>query len=633
MTRRTLFTAALLAGFAPAAAADPPRKLNPFGGQPAEVKPAADEKRPEDAKKKDDDKKDKDAAGVARVAHIKLAGDLDEAPVSGETLFGPPAENLRGKLDRIKRAAKDDRVQALFLELGGVRGGFGKVNELRRAIADFRKTGKKAFAYAEAVSTKDYLLGLACDHLALPESGELELYGLRAEVTYYKNTLDLLRLKADVLKMGAYKSAVEPFLTDKMSPENREQLTALLDDNFEKEIVGPIAAARPGRTWTAEHVRELIDNGPYTAKKAHALGLVDQLLYEDQLEAAMAKELGTGEVKVLRNYGKAKAQELDLSNPFALLSALSGPKKTKESKKPKIAVVYAVGGIKSGKSEGDNPLSGGGDSVGSETMVEAIRQADKDDTVKAIVLRIDSPGGSALASDIIWRELSRSKKPVVASMGDVAASGGYYIAMPAKKIYAEPGTITGSIGVFGLKLVTGGLEEWAGMNTFVVSRGKNSGVNSSTFPWSESERKAMTDTIEGVYAMFLDKALAGRTAAGQTMTRDELVKLAGGRVWTGRQAKANGLVDELGTLNDAIGGAKKLAGVDPTEELELLILPKAQSFLDKLMDGDAKMPFGAAGLDLRALPGADKAVRMLAPLLRTANDPAKAMLPFRLEWK
>ena len=249
------------------------------------------------------------------------------------------------------------------------------------------------------------------------------------------------------------------------------------------------------------------------------------------------------------------------------------------------------------------------------------------------MLRVDSPGGSALASDLIWRAVTGCKKPVVASMGDVAASGGYYIAMGAKKIYAEPGTVTGSIGVFGLKIVTGGLEQWAGMKTDVVSRGKNSGVNSVTFKWTDSERKAMQETVEDIYGTFVDKAVAGRNRAGVPISRDELLRLAGGRVWTGRQAKANGLVDELGTLDDAIAEAKKLAGVDPKADLELLILPKGASFLDRLLEGDAKLPFGAVSAEVRALPGVEKALRLAAPLLRGRKEFVKAMLPFGIEWK
>jgi protease-4 len=621
MTRWLLSAVAVFA-VAFAAPADEPKKENPFtSGKPLADQKQKDEKKPAD---------DKPEGKVARVAHIKISGALDESPVPAESLFGAPPENLGIKLDRIKKAAKDDRISALYVELKDLEIGFGKVNELRRAIADFRKAGKKAYAYAESLGTKEYLVALACDGIALPESGELALYGLRAEVTYYKNTLDLLKLKADVLKMGAYKSAVEPFITDKMSPENREQVTALLDDNYENEIVAAIVKDRPLKKWTAEDVKTVIDQGPFTAKRAYDLGLVDNLLYDDQLEAQLKKELKADEVRVQRDYAKAKAADVDFSNPFAMLSALS-PKAAKASKEPKIAVIYAVGGIASGKG-GADPLMGG-ESVGSDTMVKAIRQADKDETVKAIVLRVDSPGGSALASDVIWRALKVCKKPVVVSMGDVAASGGYYIAAAGKKIYAEPGTVTGSIGVFGLKLVTGGLEEWAGMRTEVVSRGKNSGVTSTTFAWSESERKTLTEGVEGIYDMFLDKSLEGRKAAGKNMTRDELVKLAGGRVWTGRQAKANGLVDELGTLDDAIAGAKQLAGIDPKKEMELLTLPKGESFLDRLMEGDFKLPFGSLTAEARLVPGLDKAIRMAAPLLRTQKDPIKVMMPFVVEWK
>jgi protease IV len=582
------------------------------------------------AEAKRDDKKPADDAKVTRVAHVKLSGDLDEAPV-GEALFGAPPENLRSKLDRIRKAAKDDRIQALYLELKSLDIGFGKLNELTRAIAAFRATGKKAFAYAEELGTKEYLVALACDGVAIPESGGLSLYGMRAEVTFFKNTLKLLQLEADVLKVGAYKSAVEPFLSDKMSPENREQITSMLDDNFDNELVMAIVRGRPLKRFTAEDVKAIIDRGPFTAKRAYELGLVDNLLYEDQFEAQLKKELKADEVRITRDYGKAKAADVDMSNPFALLGALGGSKKPKESKEPKVAVIYAVGGIESGKG-GVNPLLGG-TTVGSETLVTAIREAEANPTVKAIVLRIDSPGGSALASDVIWRALKQCKKPVVASMGDVAASGGYYIAMPAKKIYAEPGTVTGSIGVFGLKLVTGGLQEWGGMKTEVIARGKNSGAGSSTFKWSESERAALTETVEEVYAQFIDKTLAGRQAAGVKMTRDELLKLAGGRVWTGRQAKANGLVDELGTLDDAIAGAKALAGIDPKTEMELLILPKGESFLDKLMEGDMPLPFGSVSAELRRVPGADKALKMAAPLLRTQKEPTKMLMPYLIEWK
>ncbi len=619
MFRRLLTMSAAFALLASPAWGDEPKKPNPFADNQA-AKPGKDAK---DPKKDDGDKKDDTKA--ARVAHIKLAGDLSEAP-TGDSLFGAPGENLRAKLDRIRKAGKDDRVKGLYLELGDLSVGFGKLNEVRVALAEFRKSGKKVTAFAEEMGAKAYLVAVCCDAVVLPESGGLSVYGLRAEVTYYKNTLDFLKLKADVLKMGNYKSAVEPYVTDTISKENREQLESILGDSYDNEVVGAIVKGRPAQKFDAEQVKAIIDQGPFTAKKALALGLVDTLIYQDQLPAFFKKQLGVEDVRVVENYGKAAAKEADFSNPFKLLEALS-PAKKKESKEPKIAVIYVIGGIASGKG-GVNPLMGGS-SVGSETIVKAIQDAEKNPTVKAIVLRIDSPGGSALASDMIWRATKTCTKPVVASMGDVAASGGYYVAMAGKKIFAEPGTVTGSIGVFGLKIVTGGLEEMAGMKTFVISKGKNSGVNSSTFAWSESERKAMTATIEEIYDQFIDKGLEGRKAAGVDMDRARLLSLAGGRVWTGRQAKAAGLVDELGTIDDAIAYAKTLAKIDPATEMELYQLPKGGSFLDKLADGDFASPFGA----LRSIPGAEKAMKMAAPVLNTANDPVKMLMPFMIEWK
>ena len=619
--KRWITAVALAAGLSGVAAF----AQNPFKGKGDDTKPAV-------ADKKTDKKDSKDEASV-RVAHIKFGSDLDESPVPAESLFGPPEENFSMKLARIKKAAKDENIAGLFLDLDGFSAGFGKLHELRAAIAAFKKTGKKVFAYAEDYSARAYLLAAECDLIALPESGGVELVGMRAEVTLYKNTLELLRLKADVLKVGDYKAAVEPFLRDSMSKENREQIESMLDDNFTNEMVNPIAK---GRKLDPAKVKAIIDEGPFTATKAKTLGLVDQIVYDDQFADVMAKGLGAKAVKVERNYGKPKAQKLDLSNPFALLEMMGGGggKTVRESKEPKIAVIYAVGSINSGKSGGGGPIPFmGGSSVGSETIVAAIRQAEKNDTVKAIVLRVDSPGGSALASDVMWREIIKCKKPIVASMGDVAASGGYYISMGCKKIYAEPGTITGSIGVFGLKLVTGGLEEWGGMKTEVVSRGKNTGVTSSTFPWSESERKSMTEIVEAVYDQFTSKAVDGRKAAGVDMTKEKLLKIASGRVWTGRQAKANGLVDELGTLDDAIAGAKKLAGIDPTKEMELLVLPKASSFLEQLMEGEAKLPFGKMEISALQLPGMEKAMRMAAPLLSTRKDFVKALLPYSIEFK
>lgn len=555
------------------------------------------------------------------VAHIRLTGDLDEAPVADSPLGG--AENLRSTLERIRKAARDPKIQALYLEIGDLSIGFGKLAEIQRAIADFRKSGKKAYAYCEDAGAKEYLAALSCDVAAMPESGTLMLIGLRASITFYKGALDLLKIKAEVLKVGDYKGAVEPFVREDLSKENREQIESMLDDHFDHDLIDAIVASRPERKWTKVAVRKLIDGGPYTAGKAAEVGLIDRIAYSDALIDSIKKDLKAENLQVQRDYGKPKKEELDLG-PLGLLKLLA-PAKPKESKAAKIAVIYAVGGIESGKG-GGNPLSG--DSVGSATMIEAIRQAEGDATVKAIVLRVDSPGGSALASDLIWNEVVKCKKPIVASMGDVAASGGYYISMGCRKIFAEPGTITGSIGVFGLKLITGDLTNWAGLKSVSIQRGQNAGIVSSERGYTDSERKALTSIIKATYDQFIDKALAGRQKAGAKLDRTKLLSLAGGHVWTGRQAKERGLVDELGTLDDAIGEAKHLSGIDRAKEMELLILPRPTSFLDRLMEGDMKSPFGMA----MELPGVREAIRAAGPLLRS-KDRVQALLPFRIEVK
>ncbi|MBY0524975.1 MAG: signal peptide peptidase SppA [Gemmataceae bacterium] len=562
---------------------------------------------------------------VANVAHIKLSGDLDEAPIPENPLFGTGMENFRGKLDRIKKAKADKDIQALYLQLDGLHIGWGKVDELRRAIIDFRTSGKKAFAFIESGESKDYMIALACDEIALPESGWLMLTGMQIEVTFFKGLLDKLGIKADALKVGDFKGAVEPFILNKMSPEVRKNYESILEDFYDKSYVGAIVQFRAGKKFTPEQVRKIIDEGPYTAKKAKELGLVDRIAYADGFQDTMKTVLDAERVVVKRNYAQAKADDLDTSNPFALMMKLLKPPTPKESTKPKIAVIYAVGPITTGK--GGNSLFGG-DVVGSTTMVEAIRQAENDKTVKAIVLRVDSPGGSALASDLIWAELKRCKKPIIASMSDTAASGGYYICMAGQKIYAEPGTLTGSIGVFGMKLVLGELEDKVGLKTEVINRGANSGMMSSSTPFSASERKAMTALIDDVYDQFLTKALEGRKKAGKTMTRAELEKLAGGRVWTGRQAKEVGLIDELGTLDDAIQAAKDAS--NSKGEMELLILPKPKTFLDTLLDpkgADERLSMGLAAL-LRDMPELSKQLKTVDGLLRLRSEPVWMTTPY-----
>jgi protease IV len=567
---------------------------------------------------------------TATVAHIRLSGALDEAPVATDPLFGVSPENFKTKLDRIRKAAKDKSVEALYLQLDGLQVGWGKLDELAGAVAEVRKAGKKVFAYLESGDTKDYLLGLACDQVYIPESGWLMLTGVRAEVTFYKELLDKLGVKADMLQMGAYKGAAEPFTRTKLSPETRQQLGSVINDYYEKGLVERIVAGRKNQKWSAAQVKKLIDRGPYTARQAVKEKLVDGLAYTDGIENALERLLAADKVTVTRDYGKKKADELDLSNPFAIFKLLK-PATPKLSKSPKVAVIYAVGTIATGKG-GKGLLSG--NVVGSKTMVEAIRKAEKDSSVKAIVLRVDSPGGSALASDLIWHELRKSKKPVIASMSDVAASGGYYISMGARKVYAEPGTLTGSIGVVGGKLALGGLYDKVGINTEVIKRGANADILSPDRAFSPSERAKFKEMMEDIYDQFLTKVLEGRKRAGKKMTRDDLEKLAGGRIWTGRQAKENGLVDELGTLRDAIADAWKQAKMPATIEPELLILPKPKGLIETLVESLEEVK--APAISMSQMAGLRELTEKLGPaaaLLQLRNEPVWAIMPYGIKVK
>ncbi|MFO0842188.1 MAG: signal peptide peptidase SppA [Gemmataceae bacterium] len=535
--RFALLAGALTLALAPLAAADEPKKADP-------------------PKAKEPQKK------TVTVAHIRLAGGMDEKAPNVDPLLGQLGETFKQKIDRLRKVASDKNIDALLLEVDGVSVGWGKLNELSRAVAFVRASGKKVYAHTESGNRGDYILSLAADDVCMPEAAWLMLTGIRAEATFYKGLLEKVGVKADFLTMGDFKSAAEPFTRDSLSDANRQQLTAIIDDTFQHDIVGRIATARK---LSPDRVKELIDQGPFSPREALKAGLLDRLDYLAGYQEFIKKQLGGDEIKLVKDYGKKKDTE-DLSIFDLYRKLIFGPTRSSSSKGPKVAVIYATGMITTGKSGGGIM---GGESMGSDTMVKAIQEADADKSVKAIVLRIDSGGGSALASDLIWQALKKVQKPVVASMSDVAGSGGYYIAMSAKKIYAEPGTITGSIGVVGGKMVLTGLYDKVGIKTEVIARGKNSGLFGDQ-PFSDSEKARFRALMQETYDQFLDKALAGRAAVGKKMSRDELVKLAGGRIYTGRQAKANGLIDEVGTLEDAIAEAAKLGGLPADKEPELL---------------------------------------------------------------
>jgi len=538
-------------------------------------------------------------------------------------LFGESQANLRQCVSRLDRAAKDQSISGAVLEIRNPGIGPGKIEELRGAIARFRASGKKVYAQLESPMPADYLVACACDEIVMPESGVLMLPGIHAEAMFFKGLLGKLGVEADFVHIGPYKGAAEPLTDEKFSEPVRENMTALVDGMYD-ELVTTIVKHRP---LSIAQAKDVIDRGMLTAGRAKELGLIDRVAYDDVLRDELAESYEAAPLVYVKNYGQ-QAVDTDFSGPTGILklmqAIMGGGTATRAPRGKKIAVIYAVGAIVSGKSVSD---LFGDQVMGSSTIIEALRKANDDDQVAAIVLRIDSPGGSALASDLIWHETQVITKPIVASMGDVAASGGYYIAMGADKIVAAPGTVTGSIGVVGGKLALRGLFDKVGVTTETIQRGKNSGLFSDSGKFTESQRAVVMDMMEDVYRQFTTKA-----AAGRKMPLEKLRELAGGRVYTGRQAKENGLVDQLGTLHDAVVEAKLLAGLDRDAAVRIEVLPEPTSIFDALFggaDGEEEVRLGR-GLELLA-PELATIARTAHRLRAVFDQPAALIMPFELE--
>ena len=577
----------------------------------------ADEAKPTESKSAVTEKKKTERKTRTDWAEIRLTGSYPEhQQMPG--LFGDLVEGLSACMDRLHYAARDKSIKGVILHIDGVEIGWARLNELQSAIAAVKAAGKPIWARMNDGSNKDYLLAASCDRILMPESGTLMLTGLRAEVMFYKNLFEKLDVKADMLRVGAFKSAAEPYTRSEMSPEFRQEMEEILDDYY-ASMVSQIAAARK---LPEEKIKTIIDEGLLSASRAKEMGLIDDVVYHDQIDDLVADGDESLEVRIRTDYRKKKASaELDL---FSLMELLSGGSSQSTSTRPRIAVLRLEGAIVS--SSGPTSLFSEA-SISSDKIVPLIEKLGKDENVKAIVLRVDSPGGSALASDLIWRALESTNKPVVASMGDTAASGGYYISMGADSIFAEPGTLTGSIGVLGGKIALDGLMQKFGVTTSVIQRGKNSGVMSPFAAFSDSERDTMQRMLNDVYEQFTQKA-----AAGRKMDYAVLEALARGRVYTGRQAKAVGLVDQLGTLADAIAHTRTLVG-DDAGKLELEDLPKAQSPLEMLLGQTASDRQPIASLAAFVPDAMLPALRRLSVLKQIADEPALLILPFDVRFE
>ena len=435
---------------------------------------------------------------------------------------------------RLDALAEDGEVSAVAVKIGDLRLGAGRIEELRAALTRLRAR-KPVLAYLTGGGTREYWLATAATAIAMPPGSVLEVNGISTSNLYFKDALARLGVAFEVIAAGPYKSAPEPLVRTGPSPETREATNALLDDVFGR-VVADVAAAR---RLPAERVRALVDQGLLGSQEAKAAGLVDDVLWPDQAEELLRRLARSR----LRAAGRYRPEPVRVAQRWGI--------------PPIIEIVRIQGAIVGGRSR-----RGVAELVGAETVAAQLRRAAADRSVKAIVLRIESPGGDGLASDLIWREVvrARERKPVVASMGDLAASGGYLAAVGANAIVAEPSTLTGSIGVFVVKPDLSGLLAKLGIAREAWTRGETAQLASAAKPWSEKERRAVEREIESFYRQFVD-----RVAEGRKLTPAQAEAAAGGRVWTGRQAADRGLVDALGSLTDAIALAAERARLSPGE--------------------------------------------------------------------
>jgi protease IV len=529
--------------------------------------------------KKDDKKAEKaeKSASKASVAVFRLRGDVVETPRETGILFGAEHNvSLKDLVARLNKAADDDAIKAVVLSLEGAHLSTAQTEEVRQTFARLRDNGKKVYAHADELSMADYALLAGADRLSLVPTGDLWLTGLYGESPYLRGLLDKLGVQPDFLTCGDYKSAAEMFMREGPSPQAEEMQNWLLDGLFKTQL----KLVAEGRGVDVDKVKTWVDGGPYSASKALDAGLIDAVEQKEAFEAALKKELGEN-IKFNHKYGEKAQPEIDLSSPFAALSLwaeLLGGGKKKKTHKNSVAIVYVEGAITLGDVD-FSPLSSSGEVAASTPLRKALDKAAEDDTIKAVVLRVDSPGGSATASEIILSATERvkSKKPFVVSMGNVAASGGYYVACGADTIFADESTITGSIGVVGGKLATTDLWKKAGIKWKGYQRGTNASILSSMQVFTPEQRKRMQAWMDEIYGVFKDHV----TDARGDKLKKPIDELAGGRVYTGRQALDLGLVDRLGTLDDAV---KFIAEEANLADYEVRVVPEPKNFIEQILE-------------------------------------------------
>jgi protease-4 len=505
------------------------------------------------------DKEAESSGKTSAILKLVLDGEISERekenPFSDMGSFSAFGEGnglgLNTMVEKIKNAKEDQDIKGIYLQFKNLEAGFASIQELRRSLQEFRNSGKFIYSYSETYNQKDYYLASVSNKVFMNPQGDFDWKGLGMSLMFFKQTFEKLDVEMTVFRHGKFKSAVEPFLLDKMSQSNRYQSEIFLNSIW-NSMLSDISKNREISIAELNNMANTLQ----IQYPEDALGkFVDVLAYEDEVLSDLKKTIK------LKDSDKLK---------FMSLSKYDGPKKELKLKASKIAVIYAVGSISGGE--------GNDEEIGSDRLARAIREARLDNKIKAIVFRVNSPGGSALASDVIWREilLAKKSKPVVVSMGDLAASGGYYISCAADRIFAQPNTITGSIGVFGIiPNVQKMLQSKLGITIDTVNTNKYSDMARGLRPFTEKEYNYMQNTVEKIYDTFTK-----RVAEGRKMTQAEVDSIGQGRVWTGADAVKINLVDELGGLNDAITYAASKAKL---KDYKVVELPKLKNPFDELL--------------------------------------------------
>jgi protease-4 len=586
-------------------------------GIPAQAdEPAAQAKDSATAKSAPAEKKP--APPKPKIAVFRLSGDLTELPPDETFSFSAVGGiSLRDLIERMKKAGEDSNVKAVvFLHEGGSVGS-AQAEELRAAMAKLRAAGKEIYAHADSLSMREYVLLSGASRLSVVPTADVWVIGLFGEAPYLRGLLDKISVKPEFLTCGSYKSAAEMFLRDGPSPEAEAMQNWLLDDMYNTSL----SLVAQGRKVSTDRVREWINGGPFTAEKACAAGLIDAVEHRQDFEAMLKEKYGK-DVVFDRKYGQKLPPTMDFSSPFAMFKIwgdLLGQAQKKGPSKNAVGIVYVDGPI---------TLGGGQASLFSEAAAtsskirKALDEAARDDSIKAVVLRVNSPGGSAVASEIILDATRRVKarKPFVVSMGDVAGSGGYYVACASDIIFADESTITASIGVVGGKLATREMWKKVGVTFKAYKRGEHAGLLASGDPFTKEERERLQSWMNDIYDVFKSHV---RSIRGSRLKKP-LDELAGGRVFTGKQALELGLVDKIGGLGDAIA---HVAGEAKLTDYDVRVVPAPKNFLEQWLEEMSGAKDDAPGLALpRGLKaaGPESLVDLAMPFLRHLDAPRVA---------